>query len=317
MHKSKNFAVIGAGMAGLAAAKILSSAGHNVTLFEKSRGVGGRMATRRVGDLQFDHGAQYFTAKSLQFQNLADSWIEAGHAQKWFDDALVGTPGMSAIGRAFSQGLNIKTGFQAQALHRDTNGWQVKSLQDQNLISVDGSFDSILLAIPLPQAIPLAATAGVVLPGVEFTTYAPCWALMLAYNQPVLTFDHQRADDGIIAWIARDASKPGRTPDSETIVIHATPEWSKAHLEEPTETVATALLNHFSDICGIHPAPVYVSAHRWRYALVEEPLGKPFIWDEALKLGACGDWCIGPRIEDAFESGNALAEAALKAWEVK
>ena len=93
----KQIAVIGAGIAGLAAAQRLKKPELGITLFEKSRGLGGRMATRRVEDLQFDHGAQYFTAKGPRFSAMVMQWGEDGHADEWFDGAFVGSPGMAAL----------------------------------------------------------------------------------------------------------------------------------------------------------------------------------------------------------------------------
>jgi phytoene dehydrogenase-like protein len=94
-------------MAGLAAAQFLTRSGFYIRLFEKNRGLGGRMATRRVNDLQFDHGAQYFTATSARFRSIVAQWREAGHAAEWFDGAFVGTPGMTAPARALAEGLPV------------------------------------------------------------------------------------------------------------------------------------------------------------------------------------------------------------------
>ena len=112
----RSIAIIGAGMAGLAAARLLQQAGARVALIEKSRGVGGRMATRRVGALQFDHGAQYFTARGQAFKAAVEDLARDGAAAPWFDDAHVGAPGMSGAARALAQGLEILTGRQASAL---------------------------------------------------------------------------------------------------------------------------------------------------------------------------------------------------------
>ena len=95
--------------------------------------------------------------------------------------------------------------------------------------------------------------------------------------------------------------------------MHAGPDWSREHLERRSEETAPLLLAAFAAAIGIDlPAPSHLSAHRWRYALVERPLGESCIWDPALRLGLCGDWCLGPRVEAAYLSGRALAAALAK-----
>lgn len=306
-----HIAIIGAGMAGLAAARRLAAAGHSVTLFDKSRGLGGRMATRRVDALRFDHGAQYFTARGARFREQVATWLAQGQVAEWFEGAFVGTPGMTAPARMMAAGLATVTGCQIATLARGGRGWRLHAAEGSVATPDADGFDVVILAVPAPQAIPLAASAGVALPGVERVRYAPCWALMLGYDGPVLADTHLRPSDDAVAWIARNASKPGRDAGHETVVVHATPAWSRAHLEVPPEIAAAALLARFEATTGVSRQPGFVAAHRWRYALVEQPLGEACIWHEDVGLGACGDWCLGPRIEAAFDSGEAVAQAVL------
>ena len=211
-------AIIGAGMAGLAAARRLRAAGVECVVFDKSRGLGGRMATRRDGDLRFDHGAQYFTARGKRFKALVEEWRAAGAAAEWFEGAFVGVPGMSGPARAMAEGLEVAGGVQASGLRRDADGWRVLDAEGAR----DGAFAAVLLAVPAPQAVPLAASAGVAFPALEAVRYAPCWALMLTFDGPSgLTEDHRRFESGAISWIARNGSKPGRDPAPETLVGHA------------------------------------------------------------------------------------------------
>ena len=120
---------------------------------------------------------------------------------------------------------------------------------------------------------------------------------------------HFRPADGPLAWIARNASKPGR--DGRTLVVHAGPAWSRSNLEEAPGAVVAALAPHWRAATGITAPPSFAAAHRWRFALVEETAGTPFLWDGAARLGACGDWGLGPRVEAAFDSGEALADAVI------
>jgi hypothetical protein len=309
---TRQIAIIGAGMAGLAAAHRFRDAGHAVTLFDKSRGLGGRMATRRAGALQFDHGAQYFTARGERFRALVDGWLAGGQVGEWDIGSYVGMPGMSAPARAMAAGCTIVAGSQIASLHRDDAGWSIHDAGGPVATPGNGSFTAAILAVPAPQAIPLAASAGIGWSPMQQASYAPCWALMLAFDESLdLPSDRMRPEHAAIGWIARDSSKPGRSRETETVVVHATPDWSRANLEDGPGDVAPRLLAAFRDLSGIAAQPGFIAAHRWRYALVERTAGQPFLWDEATNLGACGDWCLGPRVEAAFESGDALAEVML------
>ena len=308
---TRSITIIGAGMAGLAAARRLGAAGYSITLFDKSRGVGGRMATRRLESLQLDHGAQYFTARGDAFRVLVAEWQGAGQTGEWFDGAFVGTPGMTAPARTMVGHSTLMTGVQVTGLERQPGGWSVRTSDGPVDMAANGSFSAVILAVPSPQAVPLLASAGVRLHGVDKATYAPCWALMLAFAEPVLDAPYRRFTDGPISWIARNSSKPGRSPAPETLVVHASPDWSRTHLEMAPADAAAALLAHLRALTGIPAEPTYSAAHRWRYALVEQAAGVPCLWDSEAQIGACGDWCLGPRVEAAFDSGEAMAAAVL------
>ncbi len=309
-------AIIGAGMAGLSAATLLKSSGFETVLFEKSQGLGGRMATRRVGDLQFDHGAQYFTARSPAFKAIAGQWQAEGYVREWFEGAYVGTPGMTSPARAMAKGLQIITGCQVSGLSSSATGWSVLDAGGIIATKGNGQFRSVILAMPAPQVKALAATAGAQFAGCDQAVYAPCWALMLAYEQACgLKLDRMKPNDDMLAWIARNDSKPGHPASSATIVIHASPDWSRQHLEQPAEWVADTLLARAHKIAGLNAQPSYMAAHRWRYALVEKAAQTPFTWDDTTSLGACGDWCLGARVEAAFTSGTALASHIVQRQE--
>jgi renalase len=309
---SNHVAIVGAGMAGLAAARQLARSGIGVTVMDKSRGVGGRMSTCLVDGLQFDHGAQYFTARGDRFRAVVEQWRAAGHVDEWFDGGFVGTPGMTAPLRAMAAAHVIVGGCEVTALRRDERGWSVDAADGLVETPGNGRFSAVILAVPAPQAVPLAASSGVALPELETARYAPCWALMLGFSAPPgLCGDRVRPDDDVIGWIARDASKPGRKTETETVVVHAAPEWSRRNLERSADAVAHDILMRFRELTGIRAAPCFSAAHRWRHALVERAAGPAFLWHEGARLGACGDWCLGPRVEAAFDSGEALAHAVL------
>jgi len=307
---TKRVAIIGAGMAGLAAARLLRDAGAACTVFDKSRGLGGRMATRRTGDFSFDHGAQYFTARGPRFRAAVDAWRAAGDAATWFEDAIVGAPGMTAPARAMAAGLETVTGCEVKSLSRDARGWSLHA-DDQ---SHEG-FAAVIVATPAPQTIPLLASGGVSFPELACVRYAPCLALMLAFNGPVaFAGESLPLEHGPIAWIARNSSKPGRAEGAQTFVVHAAPDWSRAHIDETPDAILEKLQPFALDLIGADSAPSFAAAHRWRYALVEQAAGLPCLWDARAGVGACGDYCLGPRVEAAFDSGEAMAQAVLESW---
>ena len=308
-------AIIGAGMAGLATAERLRAGGMSCVIFEKSRGMGGRMSTRRTGDLQFDHGAQYFTARGPDFVTQVARWREAGVVAEWAPGSHVGAPGMTAPARALASRHVCVTQAQVNGFTRTADGWTV--LDDKGSIKAqgNGAYAAIVLAVPAPQAIPLAARAGADMPELAGARYAPCIALMLAFPadvDPVLP-DWSRPDDAAIAWIAADFTKPGRPQAARTFVVHARPDWSRAHIDDQAEDLVAPLLARFRAVTGLTAEPAYASAHRWRYALVEQEIGLPCLFDAGARVGACGDWCLGPRVEAAWDSGCAMADTLLTA----
>jgi renalase len=311
---TQQIAIIGAGIAGLAAARKLRAAGLACTLFDKSRGLGGRMATRRTGEWHFDHGAQYVTARGPRFRALIEEWRAAGQAAEWFDGAFVGLPGMSAPTRGLADGAVLVGGCAGTGLERDGAGWTVLTAQGPADTAANGRFAAVILALPAPQLLPLAASAHVAFAELAAVRYAPCWTLMLGFAAPLaLRQDRLRPDDGVIAWIARNSAKPGRPPGKETVVVQATAAWSRDHLEAAPDAIAAVLLPRFLLASGLRVAPDHLAAHRWRYALVEQAAGRPCLWDAPSRLAACGDWCLGPRVEAAFDSGEAAADAVLAA----
>jgi predicted NAD/FAD-dependent oxidoreductase len=169
-------------------------------------------------------------------------------------------------------------------------------------------FDAILLALPAPQAIPLLAAIGHdhadALSGV---TFAPCWAIMAAFADRIDSPDTARPHAGPLGWVAREGSRPGHATSPDAWVLHASPAWSRAHLERAAEDVAMELAETFAP----GRPPLHLHAHRWRYALVETPLGIPCLWDARTRVGVCGDFCLGARVEAAWLSGTALAAAVL------
>lgn len=321
-------AIVGAGIAGITCARRLHQAGLPVLVLEKSRGIGGRMSTRRRDDGQWDHGAQYFTARSPEFQDQVREWQQAGVVAPW-DARLVrltaqgsaavpaaprwvGTPTMAAPVRSDARSLHVLTSHTVIRLQRRGPHWE---LVTREFGTLPEPFSAVLLALPAPQASALLATAAPdLLPACQSVTLRPCWAVLLGFqHDPDLPFEGAFVDNGgPLAWMARNHSKPGR-PTTAGWVLHATPEWSAAHLDDPPESVAQHLISAFQALGGQRPD--HWQAHRWRYAQADDATGQSAPtahWHAGLQLGLCGDSFAGGRVEAAWHSGHALAQRFLE-----
>jgi hypothetical protein len=316
-------AVIGAGIAGLACARELARADARVTVFERSRGLGGRLGTRRQGSFVFDHGAQYIIARSRSFARYMEVAARAGSVTRWFprireDDRLwdapiedwyVGQPGMSAAVRPMARNIDVHSGVGVHELIQSQRGWELQTDSGrQNEI-----FSAVAVAIPAPQAFTLLGGHGRTFRQLTNVRMAPCWAAMFAFDQPVdVGADVRRWSHGSLAWAACDSTKPQRPAGPRCWIVHASVAWSREHLEADAREVAQLLFHEFASGTGVRlPAPAHLQAHRWRHAFVEQPLGLPCLVDEEMAAGACGDWCLAPRVEAAFESGRTLAHSLL------
>ena len=304
--------VIGAGMAGLACARQLAAAGRAPLVLDKGRAPGGRMATRRAdcaaGPLRFDHGAQYLTARDPGFAQLIEGlagravarWPDGSGRARW-----VGLPGMSGLPRALAEGLELRQGTEVTGLHPDGAGWQVETTRDTIAAR------AVVLTVPAPQAAaligadhPLAAALGAV-------RLEPCLTLMAAFPAAApRPFTDQVSETHPLAWIAQDSTKPGRPDTATSWVAQAAPGWSAAHLETDSDALAERMLPLLAERLGVAAQDaLHAAAHRWRYARVTAPLGRPFLHHGRLWLG--GDWCLGARVEAAWTSGTAIATELL------
>ncbi len=305
-------AVVGAGMAGLACAEGLARRGHQLTVLDKGGGPGGRMSTRRIatpaGEATFDHGAQYFTVRDPAFRARVEDWIATGCVAPWpaaGDDAFVGAPGMNAPIRQMAEPFAVHWGVRAMTLSPVAEGWRL-TLQTGAPVEVE----AVVLALPAEQAADLTAPVSPDLTAIcRATTTAPCWTLMLAFGERAPTeLECLRGAEGdALGWAARNNSKPGRT-GPEAWVLQASPDWSRRYLEADADWVAAELSAALSARLGAPLPPIIASgAHRWRYARsgVE---GSGAYWDAGSRIGLCGDWFIGARVEAAWMSGTLLAE---------
>ena len=323
----KTIAIIGNGLSALTLAHALKDVAA-ITLFEKSRGFGGRMATRRAAPFSFDHGAQFFSVKTDIFQTFLRPLINSGivkvwHARFaeigpdetfssriWDDDPphYVGTPVMNSIGKHLSQGLNIKLETRVAAIQK-TDQWQVIDDNDKEL----GSFDWVISTIPSRQAHDILPPSVSFYPDISNIKMNACFSLMLGFDQPLpLDFDVAHVSGADISWVSVNSSKPDR-PDHYCLLIHSTNAWADEHLLSDREDVLRHLCEQTNRILGHDVSgAVYKDLHGWHFANIEKQAGPTHYIDPEAQIAACGDWCIRGRIESAFLSGHHLASRMLE-----
>ena len=311
--------VIGAGIAGSHAARILHDHGHLVTVLDKSRGPGGRSSSRRGDGTRHDHGCQVLRLRGPALQRLSESWEEDGVIARWNPRILrngsvlprprepwfVGTPGMNELVRHLQRDLSVEFGRRVTRLAKTTTGWLAFDDADSKL----GEADRIIVATPAPQAADLLRTAGINADLLDAVRFDPTWTLLLDGIEHDPGFDVAVDPSPGLRWMAREASRPGRA-DAGCWTVNATPEWSRTNLDADSEVVEQRLRSAAGAALGVtidHPGRV----HRWRYGLVDAPLGRPIHIDPSSGAIACGDWCLGGRVEHAFQSGAAAAGSLL------
>ncbi len=307
--RKRRIGIVGAGMAGLACAAQLTAQGHSVQLFDKGRGAGGRMSSRRIaaplGEVQFDHGAQFFTARDPGFADLVQDWEHRGLAARWPAagvDAWVGRPAMNAVVKDLASHHDVLFGELVKGLARRGPVWHVLTATGPH-----GPFDAVIVAIPAEQAAPLLALHDLELAAQAMHARSqPCWTVMLAFAEPLTGVADTLRGAGTITWAARNSGKPGRA-GHEAWVVQASAEWSAKHVEAEPELVLAELTRAFEQMIA-QPLPEIAAAqtHRWRFAL-SAGTGLGALWNGEIGLGACGDWLLGPRVECAWLSGRTLA----------
>ena len=324
-------AIVGAGLAGLSAAILLQQMGCQVTLFEKSRGPGGRLSAKRVKGGSADMGAQYFTIRNPQFRHFLDQYAGSEAYAPWHgrfgyqlasgqwepfpdEERYVGVPRMTAISRALSENINLVAETRIENLHRESGGWVLQSTGGTR----SGPFDAVVITAPPAQARELLANS-------QLTDLAarldepvrhvqPCWAVAAHFPEPPFeSFDGMRVRSEILSWVGNNSTKPGRNDSGQWWVLHAASEWSLANQDEPAEEVADRMIDEFMAVTGAMTRPDDQIAHRWLYAKSSDPARPGHLWFSDERIGLAGDWLSGGRVEGAFDSASALVRSLTMA----
>ncbi|MEG4168685.1 MULTISPECIES: FAD-dependent oxidoreductase [unclassified Microcoleus] len=333
-------AVIGAGMAGLSCAQRLRQAGYSVAVVEKSRGAGGRVATRRVQGTRADHGVRYLEPQGDAVQGLIEVLVDRHILKLWTDtvwefrqgklsaiasSCYVAPAGMNAIGKYLAEGVEIWFGRRVQAISTtDNQMWHLSlELTDSNLeIPQELIAKAVVVAIPAPQALMfLNSEIGLksdFLDKLLSVEYEPCITVMAGYsaakqqdlsnlNPPWKAVSFP--DNSDLAWVGLDSSKR-LDPQQPVFVVHSSANFAERHLESvDLPTVGQELLDRASEyLISWLKEPEWLQVHRWRYAFCRNPLPVSCLPAGGnLPLVCAGDLCGEGQIEGALRSGLAAA----------
>lgn len=310
--------IVGAGLSGLMAAQSLTSSGHEVLVFDKGRGVGGRLATRRIGDATLDHGAQFFTVRSEEFASHVKTWLDAGVVHEWcrgFDaedghPRYVGSKGMSGIAKYLAQGLDVRTSALVFSLERTPSGY--------NVITDDGvahACDKVLLTAPIPQSFSLLFGAGIEMPtelrSIDYDRTLGLLAVLDSHAHNVRSPGGMQFPDDVFSFIGDNSAKG--ISATHALTFHANPEWSRTHFDLELDEIHSLLLTAARPWLG-NAQILESQPKKWRFATPQGSWPDACWVDETQSLVMAGDAFAGPKMEGAALSGLAAARAIVTAF---
>lgn len=318
---SSTVLVVGAGIAGLAAARALHEAGVPVRVVERGRAAGGRMSGRHVGGRAVDLGASYFTADpDGQFDTVVRGWLARGLARQWTDTfAVAGADGIHDA-RSGPMRFGSPTGLRdlvtdlADGLDVEYEHTVERVQSVDGGVRVDGTdYAAVLLAMPDPQAARLLDEGSPVLARLhDPSLWEPTIAVMLEWAERVWPAEMHGAfvhDSEELSFIADDGDRRG--DGAPVLVAHSTAGLARAHLDDPDGAIRP-ITNAVRRILDIADAPVASRAHRWTYARPAEMHGEPYLLEALIGVG--GDaWGTKSSVETAWTSGHDLGRAVATA----
>lgn len=320
-------AVIGAGLAGLFCARTLQDHGFAVTVFEKSRGPGGRTSTPcfETG-FHVDQRAPSFTVRNPHLSRYVEAWVQQGVVAEWAGRMVtingdevtptsappiryVGVPDLSQIARHWAEELRLCTETEIVRLDRGENGWQLTDLQGQS----HANFDQVVLSVSAPQAAELLQGHRLEA-AVQAVSQTPCWGVTLAFRERLRTaWDAACVHQSPLTWVARNHSQPGRDSDTDCWVLQGSTEWSRDHLETDSRVVADLLITEFAKILPVSlPAIEHLETQRWMISASPESIDRQALHDPDSGLTACGDWLCEGGVEGSILSGMSAAGYLLR-----
>lgn len=323
---SENILIVGAGISGLLAAKLIKNAGLPVTILEKSRGVGGRMATRRFKDGKFDHGAQFFTVRDPIFQQWVDQWIEEKIVQEWTHQIptngksdrrpghprYIGTDGMTTITKHLAKDLNIHLNSRVVSITNKGQFWTIETENDKRYTATH-----LMLTSPVPQSLTLLAAGSTPLPNdiydqLQKVQYHPCIAALLLLDGPsgLPEPGGMKLENQPIQWIA-DNHQKGISPLRSALTVHASPKFSQEYFDLSKEQLAKIMIDTINP--WLSGKILDFQIHKWRFSQPIQPTDQLFVKiNQNPYLYFAGDAFGGARIEGAALSGIAAGTDVAK-----
>jgi len=319
----KKIAIVGAGLTGIVLARVLSQHA-TVTLFEKSRGVGGRMAARRADGFEFDHGAQYFTVQTELFHQFIQPMIHSGVVSRWdarfvelkanevlstrvWNESFphyVGNSSMNNLCKYLASDLDVRLNTRIKMIAQDKH-WRLIDESDHDL----GVYDWVVVTAPAEQTSQLLPASFKFIEPIMAIKMLPCYTLMLGLTEKLnLNFDAAMIKDADISWISVNNSKPCRPPQP-TLIVNSTNDWAEINIHADQRWIIEHLCQELKRAAGfdVHHATAKI-LQRWCYANVGEQTHHDGFIDADQQLAACGDWCIKGRVESAFLIGHRVAQ---------
>lgn len=308
--------VVGAGLSGLVAARRVASE-HDVVVLDKGRSVGGRLATRRIGEAVLDHGAQFFTVRGDEFRSQVDDWIARGLVHVWCHGfsaggdgfpRYVGSAGMNSLAKDLATGLDCRPNQLVFTLRRQEEGWEVV-IDDGTVVAAD----AVLLTAPVAQSWALLAQSELGVPDELFRSeYHRTIGLLTVLDRPSAVpgpggVQLDPADPSAPFGFVGDNQAKGVSP-VPAVTFHATQPWSREHWDDDPEALRSALLERAAPFLG-DAEVIEAQVKKWRFAGPVEPWPEPCWVDEEHRVVLAGDLFAGPKVEGAFDSGVAAAAA--------
>ena len=316
--------IIGAGFSGLSLAILLKDL-MEVTLFEKGHRPSGRILSFDSDTCSFDLGAQYFTARTKVFQDFIRPLVDLGTIKRWnakhvriqngvlierknwMDDEprYVGCPRMNCVAEYLSQDLNIQTSSSISSLNK-LDKWQL--LEENG--TIHGDFDWVVSTLPAPSAKNLLPESFKYHSTLSSVPMRPCFSLMLGFeNDRCIEFEAAHVLNAEISWIAVNSHKPERK-GLYTLMVHSSMEFAEKYKAVSKSEIIQHMIHETSQVLGQDlSSAAYKDLYKWQYANNAQKENTPILIDSDLQLAACGDWCLGGRVEGAFTSAWNLSNS--------
>lgn len=319
--------IIGGGITGLVIAKILDRRGIKVKVLDKGKGIGGRLATRRINHQEsiegiFDYGAQYFSVKNAQFQVWVDDWLNHGVIKEWSrgfsqNDGrprYCGVNGTRGIAQYLAQDLDVSTNAKVIKVKYEKK-WLVETDTEQQ-----HQGDFLVMTPPVPQSLSLLDASLIALPlevrfSLEELEYHSCIAVLALLEQPsnIPSPGGMALEDDCLVWLA-DNHQKGISPQGYGVTLHASPQFSDEYWNSDDAEIAYKLITTAADY--LNSPIIKYQVHRWRYSLPKSFYSKPCLSLLELPLVLAGDAFVAPTIEGAVLSGIAAGELISKRYRV-